>query len=83
MSEIYYERLEEVDQTLDELVTLKDELYSQLLRERDDTIEKAHVEFKNKVEFLQARFDRSAEKALAYLGSSIPAEVKVLKKKSK
>lgn len=83
MSEIYYERLEEVDQTLDELVTLKDALYSQLLRERDDAIEKAHVEFKSKVEFLQGRFDRSAEKALAYLGSSIPAEVKVLKKKSK
>lgn len=80
MSEIYYNRLEEVDKTLEELVDLKDKLYKKLLKERDDTIAKANMEFKNKVEFLQTRFDRSAEKALARLGATIPAEVKVARK---
>ena len=80
MSEIYYNRLEEVDNTLEELVNLKDNLYTKLIKERDDTIAKANMEFKNKVEFLQTRFDRSAEKALARLGATIPAEVKVARK---
>ena len=81
MSELYYNRLEEVDQTLEELVDLKDKLYSKLLKERDKSIEKINVDFKSKVEFLQARFDVSAEKALAHLGKAIPAEVKVARKK--
>ncbi len=81
MSEIYYNRLEEVDQTLEELVDLKDKLYSKLLKERDKAVEKANMEFESKVKFLQARFDISAEKALARLGSTIPAEVKVARKK--
>lgn len=81
MSDMYYNRLEEVDQALDELVTLKDNLYSKLLKERDEAIEKANLEFESKVEFLQARFDRSCEKALGRLGESIPAEVKIARKK--
>lgn len=81
MSEIYYNRLEEVDQTLEELVDLKEKLYSKLLRERDDAIAKANSNFEDKVAFLQARFDRSAEKALERLGKTIPAEVKVARKK--
>lgn len=81
MSEIYYKRLEEVDQTLDELVALKDNLYFKLLKERDESIEKINVEFESKMEFLQTRFDLSAEKALARLGKTIPAEVKVARKK--
>lgn len=82
MSEIYYNRLEEVDNTLEELVNLKDNLYTKLIKERDDTIAKANMEFESKVSFLQARFDRSAEKALARLGKTIPAEVKIARKKS-
>lgn len=81
MSEIYYNRLQEVDQTLEELVDLKEELYSKLLKEREDAIAKAHRDFEDKVAFLQARFDRSAEKALGRLGKTIPAEVKVARKK--
>jgi hypothetical protein len=81
MSDIYYSRLQEVDETLQELVNLKNELYSKILKERDEAIEKANLEFESKVEFLQARFDISAEKALGRLGSTIPAEVKAARKK--
>lgn len=80
MSEIYYNRLEKVDQTLEELVDLKEKLEAQLLRERFDAIEKANMEYENKMAFLQARFDRSAEKALGRLGKTIPAEVKAARK---
>lgn len=80
MSEIYYNRLQEVDQTLEELVDLKEKLEAKLLKERDDAIAKAHVEYENKMAFLQARFDVSAEKALGRLGQAIPAEVKAARK---
>lgn len=76
MTEIYYDKLEEVDMRLEELVALKDSMYQRLVTERNDAVTKIMLEFKDKVKFLQKRFDQSTEKVLAELGDTIPEEVK-------
>lgn len=76
MTEIYYDKLEKVDAILDELVSLKDTMYKRLVAERNDAVNKALAEFQEKVIYLQARFDQSAERALAELGDTIPEEVR-------
>ncbi len=72
----YYDKLEEVDRTLEELVDLKDALYKRLVAERNSAVAEIMAEFKQKVKYLQARFDISAERALSQLGDTIPQEVK-------
>ena len=76
MTEIYYDKLEEVDRTLEELVDLKDALYKRLVAERNSAVAEVMAEFKQKVKYLQARFDQSAERVLSELGETIPQEVK-------
>lgn len=76
MSEIYYDRLEEVDKTLEDLVDLKDAMYKRLVVERNQAVSEVMADFKKKVKYLQARFDASAAIALARLGETIPDEVK-------
>ncbi len=76
MTEIYYDKLEEVDRKLEELVDIKDALYKRLVAERNAAVAEVVAEFKQKVKYLQARFDQSAEQALAELGDTIPEEVK-------
>jgi len=79
--DMYYERLEKTDQALEELVNLKDALEIKLIKEQDKAIEKIHLEYQNKMDFLQKRFDRSVEKVLASLGKTIPREVEIARKK--
>lgn len=76
MTEIYYDKLEEVDRTLEELVDIKDAMYKRLVAERNAGVAEVVAEFKKKVRYLQARFDQSAERVLAQLGDTIPEEVK-------
>jgi hypothetical protein len=76
MTEIYYDKLEEVDRTLEELVDIKDAMYKRLVAERNAGVAEVVAEFKKKVRHLQARFDQSAERVLAQLGDTIPEEVK-------
>jgi hypothetical protein len=76
MTEIYYDKLEEVDKKLEELVDTKDALYKRLVAERNSAVAKVMAEFKEKAKYLQARFDQSADKVLAELGETIPEEVK-------
>jgi DNA anti-recombination protein RmuC len=76
MTEIYYDKLEEVDKKLEELVDTKDALYKRLVAERNSAVAKVMAEFKEKVKYLQARFDQSTDKVLAELGETIPEEVK-------
>jgi CHASE3 domain sensor protein len=72
----YYDKLQEVDERLEELVDLKDELYKRLVEERNQAVAKVIKEFDRKVQFLQSRFDQSAERVLAELGETIPSEIK-------
>lgn len=72
----YYDKLEEVDRKLDELVSIKDAMYKRLVAERNAAVAEVMAEFKQKVRYLQARFDQSAEQALKELGDTIPDEVK-------
>jgi hypothetical protein len=76
MSEIYYDKLEEVDRRLEELVAIKESMYQRLVAERNGAVTKIMLEFKDKVKYLQKRFDQSAERALSELGDTIPEEVK-------
>lgn len=76
MTEIYYDKLEEVDMRLEELVAIKESMYQRLVAERNDAVTKIMLEFKDKVKYLQKRFDQSTEKVLAELGETIPEEVK-------
>lgn len=76
MTEIYYDKLEKVDRILDELVTTKDAMYQRLVAERNSAVAEIMAEFKQKVRYLQSRFDQSAERALKELGDTIPDEVK-------
>jgi len=76
MTEIYYDKLEEVDRTLEELVDIKDAMYKRLVAERNAGVAEVVAEFKKKVRHLQSRFDQSAERVLAQLGDTIPEEVK-------
>jgi len=72
----YYDKLEEVDRTLEELVDLKDAMYKRLVAERNAAVAEVMAEFKQKVRYLQARFDQSAERVLKQLGDTIPDEIK-------
>lgn len=72
----YYDKLEEVDRTLEELVDLKDAMYKRLVAERNSAVAEVMAEFKQKVRYLQARFDQSAERVLKQLGDTIPDEIK-------
>ena len=72
----YYDKLEEVDRTLEELVDLKDAMYKRLVTERNSAVAEVMAEFKQKVRYLQARFDQSAERVLKQLGDTIPDEIK-------
>jgi chemotaxis regulatin CheY-phosphate phosphatase CheZ len=76
MSIDYYDKLEEVDMKLEELVSLKDSMYARLVAERNAAVAEVIKDFKNKVKFLQQRFDQSAERALSQLGETIPEEIK-------
>jgi hypothetical protein len=76
MTEIYYDKLEEVDMRLEELVELKDNLYKRAVAERNAAVNEVMLHFKKTVKAIQARFDQSAEKVLAELGETIPEEVK-------
>jgi len=76
MTEIYYDKLAEVDAILDELNEHKSAMYARLVAERNSSVAEVMAEFKKKVVYLQARFDASAEIALAKLGDTIPEEVK-------
>lgn len=76
MTEIYYDKLEEVDMRLEELVAIKESMYKRLVAERNEAMTKITIEFKDKVKYLQKRFDQSTEKVLAELGDTIPEEVK-------
>lgn len=79
----YYDKLEEVDRTLEDLVQIKDAMYKRLVVERNMAVAEVMAEFKQKVKYLQKRFDASAEIALAKLGETIPAEVKeIIKEKN-
>ena len=55
--DIYYERLEQTDLMLEELVDLKMALELKLIKEQEKAIEKIHLEYENKMDFLQKRFD--------------------------
>lgn len=79
---MYYERLEQTDLMLEELVNLKDALEIKLKKEQDKAIENILLEYENKMEFLQKRFDCSVEKVLASLGKTIPNEVKIARKRT-
>ena len=79
---MYYERLEQTDLMLEELVNLKDALEIKLKKEQDKAIEKIHLEYNNKMDFLQKRFDCSVEKVLASLGKTVPNEVKIARKRT-
>ena len=79
--DIYYERLEHTDLMLEELVDLKMALELKLIKEQEKAIEKIHLEYENKMDFLQKRFDCSVEKVLASLGKTIPREVEIARKK--
>jgi hypothetical protein len=81
MTEIYYERLEETDLMLEELVNLKDELHARIVKERDDQIEQINIEFLQKENYIQERFNISATRTLARLGETIPKIVMKDKKK--
>jgi len=80
--DMYYERLEQTDLMLEELVNLKDALEIKLKKEQDKAIEKIHLEYNNKMDFLQKRFDCSVEKVLASLGKTVPNEVKIARKRT-
>jgi hypothetical protein len=80
--DMYYERLEQTDLMLEELVNLKDALEIKLKKEQDKAIENILLEYENKMEFLQKRFDCSVEKVLASLGKTIPNEVKIARKRT-
>jgi sarcosine oxidase gamma subunit len=67
---------------LEELVNLKDALEIKLKKEQDKAIENILLEYENKMEFLQKRFDCSVEKVLASLGKTIPNEVKIARKRT-
>jgi hypothetical protein len=67
---------------LEELVNLKDALEIKLKKEQDKAIEKIHLEYNNKMDFLQKRFDCSVEKVLASLGKTVPNEVKIARKRT-
>ena len=79
---MYYERLEQTDLMLEELVNLKDALEIKLKKEQDKAIENILLEYENKMEFLQKRFDCSVEKVLASLGKTVPNEVKIARKRT-
>jgi len=80
--DMYYERLEQTDLMLEELVNLKDALEIKLKKEQDKAIENILLEYENKMEFLQKRFDCSVEKVLASLGKTVPNEVKIARKRT-
>jgi hypothetical protein len=76
MTEIYYDKLEEVDMRLEELVDAKDYLYKRAVAERNAAVNEVMLQFKKTVKMIQAQFDQRTEKVLAELGETIPEEVK-------
>lgn len=86
----YYNKLEQVDTIIDELVTIKNSLALRLIEERDDELNKAkrayenacqlaELDFKYKMNYLDDRFSESLERVLSQLGEEMPEKVKQIK----
>lgn len=84
---MYYDKLEQVDTIIDELVTVKNSLALRLMEERDEDLDKAkraydnacqlaELDFKYKMNYLDDRFGESLERVLSQLGEEIPEKVK-------
>lgn len=87
----YYNKLEEVDEMIDELVELKNSLIERIQREweadtaqakrtYDDAMNKAKLDYQSKLNYLDFRFGQSLENVLSKLGNEIPEEVKTKNK---
>jgi len=84
---MYYEKLEQVDNMIDELVAIKNSFAERLVDERDEQLMRAkkayenactlaELDYKYKMNYLDNRFSESLEKALSQLGAEIPEEIR-------